>query len=136
MKELLLEIIIEILNSLNWASSFDQIRKRRNSRKKKEKNENKVEKRKLKYKEWIDKKEKDEDWYTYIFGDALIKNDLSEMKSSELSSGSGKIIGLYFSDNKFSECLKFTSKLISIYEQNKRQENKLEVVLISDLKYF
>ena len=86
----------------------------------------------MKYKEWIDKKEKDEDWYTYIFGDVLIKNDISEVKSSELSSGSGKIIGLYFSDNKFSECLKFTSKLISIYEQNKRQENELEVVLISN----
>ena len=67
-----------------------------------------------------------------LLGDILIKKDYTELKTSELSTKPGAVIGLYYSAHWCPPCRGFTPKLSSVYEEIKNDENKdFEVVFIS-----
>ena len=55
-----------------------------------------------------------------LFGETLKKNDGTDVKTSELSTSKGGVIGIYFSALWSPPCRKiFTPKLVSVYNQIK-----------------
>jgi len=66
-----------------------------------------------------------------FFGDTLVKNDGSEVKTSELSTEKGGVIGIYFSAHWCPPCRGFTPKLATIYNEIKEAEKDFEIVFVS-----
>ena len=66
-----------------------------------------------------------------LFGSNLIKADGVEIKSEELSTNTGAVLGLYFSAHWCPPCRKFTPKLAEVYENLKKSSQDFEVVFIS-----
>ena len=56
-----------------------------------------------------------------ILGETLIKNDGTEVKTSELSTEKGGVIGIYFSAHWCPPCRGFTPKLASVYNEIKEE---------------
>ena len=66
-----------------------------------------------------------------LIGSNLIKADGSEIKSEDLSTNTGAVLGLYFSAHWCPPCRKFTPKLAEVYENLKKSSQDFEVVFIS-----
>jgi nucleoredoxin len=66
-----------------------------------------------------------------MLGDVLVNNKGEEVKTSELSSKKGSVIGLYFSAHWCPPCRAFTPKLASVYNEIKKAGNDFEVVFVS-----
>ena len=64
-------------------------------------------------------------------GSNLIKADGTEIKSKELSTNTGAVLGLYFSAHWCPPCRKFTPKLAKVYENLKKSSQDFEVIFIS-----
>ncbi|GAV61030.1 C1_3 domain-containing protein/Thioredoxin_8 domain-containing protein [Cephalotus follicularis] len=60
--------------------------------------------------------------------DFVISSDGKQVPVSELE---GKIVGLYFSLSLYNSCVKFTPKLVDVYEKLKAKGENFEIVLIS-----
>ena len=66
-----------------------------------------------------------------LLGNALVKSNGEEVKTSELSTKNGSVIGLYFSAHWCPPCRGFTPKLASVYNDIKTAGHDFEVVFIS-----
>lgn len=66
-----------------------------------------------------------------FLGNSLIKNDGTHIKTGDLSSEHGGIIGLYFSAHWCPPCRGFTPKLSSVYNEIKSLGNNFEIVFVS-----
>jgi len=66
-----------------------------------------------------------------FFGDTLRKNDGSEVKTSELSTAKGGVIGIYFSAHWCPPCRGFTPKLAEVYNEIKAAGKDMEIAFVS-----
>ena len=66
-----------------------------------------------------------------VLGETLIKNDGTEVKTSELSTEKGGVIGIYFSAHWCPPCRGFTPKLASVYNEIKEEGKDFEIVFVS-----
>ena len=66
-----------------------------------------------------------------LVGDTLVKKDLEEVKSSEVSTKPGSVIGLYFSAHWCPPCRAFTPKLAKVYDELKKAKKDFEIVFVS-----
>ena len=66
-----------------------------------------------------------------LLGDTLVKNDGTEVKTSELSTNEGGVIGIYFSAHWCPPCRGFTPKFAEVYKQLKAESKDFEVVFVS-----
>lgn len=66
-----------------------------------------------------------------FLGDNLVKNDGTEVKTSELSTEKGGVIGIYFSAHWCPPCRGFTPKLASVYNEIKEAGKDFEIVFVS-----
>ena len=66
-----------------------------------------------------------------LVGDSLVKKDLEEVKTSQLSTKPGSVIGLYFSAHWCPPCRAFTPKLAKVYDELKEAKKDFEVVFVS-----
>ena len=68
-------------------------------------------------------------------GDKLVKNDGTELKTSELSTERGGVIGLFFSAHWFGPDVSwtrgFTPKLATVYNEIKAEGKNFEIVFVS-----
>ena len=64
-------------------------------------------------------------------GESLLKNDGTEIQTSELSTSKGGVIGLYFSGHWCPPCREFTPKLATEYKKLKEAGKDFEVVFVS-----
>jgi len=70
-------------------------------------------------------------FFQSLLGDTLVKNDGTEIKTEELSSEEGAVIGLYFSAHWCPPCRGFTPVLGTIYNDMKSAGHNFEIVFIS-----
>jgi nucleoredoxin len=66
-----------------------------------------------------------------LLGEGLLNNKGEEVKTSDLSSKKGSVIGLYFSAHWCPPCRAFTPKLAQVYKEIKEAGNDFEVVFVS-----
>jgi len=66
-----------------------------------------------------------------LLGDSLVKNDGQKVETSQLSTKTGAVLGLYFSAHWCPPCRMFTPKLASVYREIKEAGHDFEVVFIS-----
>ena len=66
-----------------------------------------------------------------LLGDSLIKNNDTHVKTEDLASEQGSIIGLYFSAHWCPPCRGFTPKLSAVYNEIKSLGNNFEIVFVS-----
>jgi len=66
-----------------------------------------------------------------IVGDTLVKNDGTEIPTSELSTAKGGVIGIYFSAHWCPPCRGFTPKLAEVYNELKEAKKDFEIVFVS-----
>ena len=66
-----------------------------------------------------------------FLGINLIRADGSEIKTSDISTDTGSVLGLFFSGHWSPTCRKFTPQLADVYENLKKAGQNFEVVFIS-----
>ena len=66
-----------------------------------------------------------------LVGDSLVKKDLEEVNTSEVSTKPGSVIGLYFSAHWCPPCRAFTPKLAKVYDELKEAKKDFEIVFVS-----
>ena len=66
-----------------------------------------------------------------LVGNVLVKKDGAEVKTTDLSTKTGAVIGLYFSAHWCPPCRGFTPKLAAVYEDIKKAHQDFEIVFIS-----
>ena len=66
-----------------------------------------------------------------LVGDLLVKKDLTELKTTDISTNSGSVIGLYFSAHWCPPCRAFTPKLATVYSELKTTQKDFEVIFVS-----
>ena len=66
-----------------------------------------------------------------LVGDLLVKKDMTESKTTDISTNSGSVIGLYFSAHWCPPCRAFTPKLASVYNELKTAQKDFEVIFVS-----
>ena len=66
-----------------------------------------------------------------LLGDTLVKNDGTEVKTSELSTNEGGVVGIYFSAHWCPPCRGFTPRLVDFYKECKEAGKTFEVVFVS-----
>lgn len=69
--------------------------------------------------------------FTSILGNVLVNNKGEEVKTSDLSTKKGSVIGLYFSAHWCPPCRAFTPNLAKVYNDIKAANNDFEVIFIS-----
>jgi len=68
---------------------------------------------------------------TSLLGNVLVNNKGKEVKTSDLSTKKGSVIGLYFSAHWCPPCRAFTPNLAKVYNEIKESGNDFEVIFIS-----
>jgi len=66
-----------------------------------------------------------------FFGDTLVKNDGTEVKTSEISTEKGGVVGIYFSAHWCPPCKGFTPILAEIYNEIKAAGKDMEIAFVS-----
>ena len=66
-----------------------------------------------------------------LVGEFLVKKDLTGVKTTEISTNSGSVIGLYFSEHGCPPCPAFTPKLAGVYNVLKTAQKDFEVIFVS-----
>ena len=69
--------------------------------------------------------------FTSILGNVLVNNKGEEVKTSDLSTKKGSVIGLYFSAHWCPPCRAFTPNLAKVYNDIKAANNDFEVIFVS-----